>query len=387
MTSWKWGLELARRMSFKVAPGVRISASSRGIRTSVGNSKARISVGTSGTYTSAGAGGVRVSQWSPSTKGSRRPSGGGATASRPTLAQLERAERAAAKDAAIQELQELEKSLVSLHHEYFKPASPYVVPPPVPADIEALRADFQKRELAKLPWFKFSARKQARFAAIDMACAEAERIDQQNQQTFQDLSRRGAEIWKKLVEHDTGIVIETLEMAFADNASDATAVDVGVEDGVQYATVMVVFGAVGSIPERTTSVTPAGKPTTKKRTKTDRNNLYVAALGSTVLATVKEALAVAPSVEEIRIVVLRKNLEAASPSEFVVPIYAARFSRSWTEKLNWFKLNPTESLLSAADAMFVRKGATGDVMKLDLSDQKDLAHLVEIFRPAVLDQQ
>jgi hypothetical protein len=374
------------RMSFKVAPGVRVSASSRGIRTSIGNSKARVSVGSTGTYASAGAGGVRVSHWSPTGNGSRRTSTGGSTASRPTLAQLERAERAAAKEAAIEELQELETSLVSLHHEDFEPAAPYVIPPPIPADIEALRADFQKRELAKVPWYKFAERKQARFRAIDLACAEAERIDQQNQETFEDLSRRGAEIWEKLVAHDTGIVIETLEMAFADNASDATAIDVGVEDGVQYATVIITFGAIGSIPERTASVTPTGKPTTKKRTKTDRNNLYVAALGSTVLATVKEAFAVAPSVEEIRVVVLRKDLEAASPSEFVAPIYAARFLRHATEKLNWRTLNPTEALLTATDALFVRKGATGDVMPLDLSGRQDLAQLVEVFRPAMLNK-
>jgi hypothetical protein len=372
------------RMSFKVAPGVRISASSRGIRTSVGNSKARVSFGSSGTYASAGGGGVRVSQRLSGPSAAGRSTTGRTPGSRPSLAQLERAQRAAEKEAAIVELQELENSLVTLHHEDFAPAAPFEVHPPAPADVEALRTEIEQRELSTIGRFKLSERKAARARARELADVEASRIDLQNAEKYRDLCAGSAELWTLLNDHDTGLVMETLESAFADNASDATAVDVGTEDGVRYATVLVVFGAVDSIPERMPSLTAAGRPTTKKRTKSERNALYVAALGSTVLATVKEGLAVAPSVDEFRVVVLRKDLNAATPADFVAPIYAARFPRPVMQGLNWRTVNPTEALLSATDAEFQRKGAAGDVAPLKLAGNEDLAHLVERFRPAIL---
>lgn len=160
--------------------------------------------------------------------------------------------------------------------------------------------------------------------------------------------------------------------------------DAGIEGGVRYATVVVVFGAVDSIPERTPTVTPAGKPTTNKRNKSDRNALYVAALGSKVLATVREGFAVAPSVDEFRIVALRKDLNAATPSDFVAPIYAATFPRSVTEGLEWQKADPTAALLTGQDAQFKRKGAAGDVVAIDLIEHPGLVELVETFRPLVL---
>ncbi len=372
------------RMSFKVAPGVRISASSRGIRTSVGNSKARVSFGGDGTYASVGGGGVRVSQRLSGPSATGRSNPGRSSSARPSLAQLERAQRAAEKEAAIAELQDLENSLVSLHHEAFAPAAPYEVPPPAPADVEVLRAQIEQHELSQVGRFKLSERKAAKARARELAEAEASRIDRQNAEKYRDLCAGSTELWKLLNEHDTGLVMETLESAFADNASDATAVDVGTEDGVRYATVLIVFGAVDLIPERMPSLTAAGKPTTKKRTKSERNALYVAALGSTVLATVKEGRAVAPSVDEFRVVVLRKDLNAATPAEFVAPIYAARFSRQMMQGLNWRTVNPTEALLSATDAQFQRKGAAGDVVPLNLSGNEDLAQLVETFKPAIL---
>jgi hypothetical protein len=372
------------RMSFKVAPGVRISASSRGIRTSVGNSKARVSFGSSGAYASVGGGGVRVGQRLSGPSAAERSATGRTSGSRPSLAQLERAERAAEKEAAIVELQDLENSLVSLHHEDFAPAAPDEVHPPAPVDVEALRAGIEQRELSRIGRFKLSERKAAKARARELADVEASRINGQNAERYRDLCAGRAELWRLLTDHDTGLVMETLESAFADNASDATAVDVGTKDGVRYATVLVVFGAVESVPERMPSLTAAGKPTTRKRTKSERNALYVAALGSTVLATVKEGLAVAPSVDEFRVVVLRKDLNAATPADFVAPIYAARFPRQVMQGLSWRTVNPTEALLFATDAEFQRKGAAGDVAPLKLAGNEDLAQLVERFRPAIL---
>lgn len=372
------------RVSFKVAPGVRISASSRGVRSSIGNSKGRVSYGGGRTYASAKIAGVRVSGSNSSRSNSPRGNEGTQAVRRPTLAQLERAERAAAHDAAIDELRRLEKSLVTLHHESFPSAMLHEVQAPEPADQTALRDDLKKSLLSKVGRFKFSQRRAAKARAAELAVEEAERLDAENKDLYLRYCEDARQSRDRLLNHDTEMVIEALEAAYADNASEATCVDAGIEGGVRYATVVVVFGTVDSIPERTPTVTPAGKTTSKKRNKSDRNALYVAALGSTVLAAVREGFAVAPSVDEFRIVVLRKDLNAATPSDFVAPIYAATFPRSVAEGLEWQRADPTAALLTGQDAQFKRKGAAGDVVAIDLIEHPRLVELVETFRPLVL---
>ncbi|GAA5227016.1 hypothetical protein [Paeniglutamicibacter antarcticus] len=300
------------------------------------------------------------------------------------MAQLERAERAAARQNAIEELKSLEESLVTLHHEKFLPATSLKVQLPEPVDQAAIRNEIQKSLLSTIGRFKFSQRRAAKARAAEMAIEEASRVEAENTDLYHRYCHEAQQRWERLLDHDTETVLETLEEAFADNASEATCVDVGIEDGVRYATVVIVFGSADSIPERTPSLTPAGKTTTKKRNKSDRNSLYVAALGSTVLAAVREGFAVAPSVDEFRIVVLRKDLNAPTPKDFVAPIYVATFSRSAADGLKWQTIDPTAGLLSGQDAQFIRKGVAGDVVAIDLTEHPELVELVETFRSLVL---
>lgn len=373
------------RASFKIAPGIRISASSRGIRTSVGSSKARVSFGSGGTYTSAKVGGVRVSSSRSSSSGNHRPSASSGGSSRPSLAQLERVEKAAAAEAQINELAALERSLVTIHHEEFPLARPREVSPPPPVEFPQILDHMTQQALAGIGVFKFAERKAAKLRAEQAAHAEAARLQSEWHRLYELHCEQAQQDWANLMEHDPETVMAALEEAFADNASEATCVDAGVEDGARYATIVIVFGSAQMVPERTPSVTPSGKPTTKKRTKGDRNALYVSALGSTVLATVKEGLAVAPRVEQFRVVVIRRDTAAATPADFVAPIYSGTFKRAPLQGLPWQQIDPVAALLTAEDAAFVRKGAAGEVMPVSVEDA-GLAELVEKFRPLVMNK-
>jgi hypothetical protein len=174
-------------------------------------------------------------------------------------------------------------------------------------------------------------------------------------------------------------VIAQLELAFEDNQSPAACMDVG-QAPVRYATVLVMFGPSQMTPDQEPAWTPGGRPTLKKRTKTDRNALYAAALGSTVLATVKEGLAVASSVEEMRVLVVSKNPQALTPETYLSAIYVARFRRELLQRWNWPLVDPVEALLTAPDAMLRRKGTTQEITPLNLSDEPDLVGLVERLR-------
>lgn len=315
-------------VSVKLAPGVRVRASSRGIRTSVGPRGARVHVGAGRTTFSTGAGPFTASA---SVGGRRRGNSGGggsrnAGTPRTTLAALERQARQAQRDEEIAAVARTEQALTSLHHEEFPLAQRPLLPLPPPVDPGPIRQAMLAQHLAGVSVFQRARRRQIKEWAVGAARDEAGRQYQARLAEHAEQQARLDSFWNALIAHDPAAVTARMESAFEDNQSPAACVDVG-DDNVRYATVLVMFGTPQMIPEQKPMLTPTGRPTLKKRTKTDRNALYAAALGSAVLATVKEGFTVAPSVEEIRVLVVRKDPQALTPESFLSAIYAARFRR------------------------------------------------------------
>jgi hypothetical protein len=113
--------------SFKVAPGVRVRASSRGIRTSLGPRAARLHVGGGRTGISTGAGPV---SFYTSLSGSRRR-----TTSASRGARAHSSQRALAQAAKLEQAQQLKDALneiLNLHRQDFPGAVPPAAPPPPP---------------------------------------------------------------------------------------------------------------------------------------------------------------------------------------------------------------------------------------------------------------
>lgn len=111
--------------SFKVAPGVRVRASSRGIRTSVGPRAARVHFGSGRTALSTGAGPVTF--YTRVGSGPRRS---------PSVSSYQRQQaayaRQQAKEAKAQQARELAaafQSILGLHREEFPPAAPAAAAP------------------------------------------------------------------------------------------------------------------------------------------------------------------------------------------------------------------------------------------------------------------
>ncbi len=235
-----------------------------------------------------------------------------------------------------------------------------------------------------IAFFRFTERRAVKDRARREAVVEAGRIDAHNQEIYRELLDACAAEFQLLVDHDPETVISAVDAAFADNASESTCVDAGTDDdGTRYATVVVVFGSADLVPEKVAASTPAGKPTLKKRSKTDRNALYVKALASTVLATVREALLTSPSTDEVRVVVLRRDPLAPDPDQRVAPIYTATFERGPVEQVRPDRVDLDHLLSQIPDNQFVRKGATAEVMAISTRDDQELARLVAQFAGAL----
>ncbi|MFL5872366.1 MAG: DUF4236 domain-containing protein [Solirubrobacterales bacterium] len=439
------------RKSFKVAPGVRVTASKRGLSSSFGPRAARVHVNSRGVGLSSGVGPVSTYTRFGTTQ-RRSPRGGSRTSSAPTKASIaahERQLKAAQREADIDKVATLEKSLVGVHRQSFPDAeravlpqpdsvdpgpvrealekeagipalvsglgggdAPPVAPDPEPVDRYHLMREYRKRRREGIPFWQLraqidaareadgeaeaAAEKEAeeRRAAQAAAQVEVDRLWDELQQARATVAQRlpqeiAAEkgrrdaarteeqqvldaAWAKLQANDPEVTLPTLEEAFADNEAPAAAIDC---EGDQ-TTVVMQFSAVEAIvPERKPARTPTGKRTLKKRTKTEVNALYLEALGSNVLATVKEAFAVAPGTETILILAIRRETDGKRSGELTA-IYVGEFDRASYAGASGAR-EPAKVLIDATESQLNLKGKTAQVAPLDLEGSPDLKALLE----------
>ncbi|HEY2715116.1 MAG TPA: DUF4236 domain-containing protein [Solirubrobacterales bacterium] len=436
-------------MSFKVAPGVRIRASSRGISAGVGPRAARVHVGTRGVGVSSGVGPIsaysHIAGGRTSATGKRSSYGGPTKAS---IAAREKEAKAAAREADIERVAALERALVSVHSASFPEAqrailppvdevdpasiqaeleasagipdlvaatsggkSPPVAPEPEPVDRYELMREHRKRARAGIPIWRIRDRIEAANGAdaeaeVAAASEEDRRLQAQRSEQVRldglwgqlsearakvaeelelavaaETDRRVAaraqeqerldEQWRQLNANDPGITLAALEQAFADNEAPAAAIDC---DGPRTTVVMQFVPPEAIVPERKPARTPTGKPTLKKRTKTEISALYLQALGSNVLATVKEAFAVAPGTEVIQMLVVRQESAKAHAGKWAA-IYVGQFDRATFAAASSAR-DPLATLTVASEAVLNLKGKTEAVAPIDLRDRPDLASVL-----------
>ncbi|MGP0022296.1 MAG: DUF4236 domain-containing protein [Streptosporangiaceae bacterium] len=136
--------------SVKIAPGVRVRASSRGVRTSIGPRAARVHVGAGRTGFSTGVGPVGF--YTAAGKTRRRT-----TASRgrsPSVAQLQRQAAAAQKAQEAERLAAAIRDILNVHRQEFPPVQRPLAPPPVLPDEKKTRAQHEHAAVKGIGLFK-----------------------------------------------------------------------------------------------------------------------------------------------------------------------------------------------------------------------------------------
>jgi hypothetical protein len=302
----------------RVAPGVRISASSRGVRAGIGPRAARIHVGSGRTGFSTGVGPITYY----TSGGSRRRRAPGRA---PSMAAYERQVRAAERQAELQHWLELNTQMLALafvHTEEFPDASAPIAPAPEAVDAHEVLRRHEQEELAGIAIFKRAQRRAARAHAGEAATHEVEREERRRNQEQEALQASLTEHWRALTANDPSVVHEVIEAAFEDNEMPAAVIDVREAS----ATILMKIASPGElIPEREVTQTPTGKPTHKRRTKGTINALYAEIMASHIVATAKEALAAATGLREARVLAIRGDRLGGGLQ--LVPLYAGRFDR------------------------------------------------------------
>lgn len=355
---------------FRIAPGLRVRVSSRGVRTSIGPRAARVHVGSGRTGLSTGAGPVTLYQ---SLGGTRRRGSQGRSASGRTGS----SGAATAGEGWVSERNRLEakaQEILNLHRAIYPPASKPLLDPVPPIDAKEIRAAFVKQALAGVGRFHRRARTDAKVLAIGAARTEVERA-RAEQATRQAERQRELDVkWRALVDNDPNEVFDALQVAFRETGTASA--PLGLDQG-ELSLVVVVPGPEG-VPDRRAAVTPTGRASVHKMTKTEHNSLYGELLCGRLLAAVRQALAAAPGVQAVRAVVVRAGRQRLRGAAGVECLVVARFSRDDLVRADWQGARAV-SLVNrfARDLQAHQAGRAKEFQPLDSYSQPWAATLLE----------
>ena len=360
--------------SIRLAPGVRIRASSRGLRTSVGPRAARVHFGAGRTGVSTGVGPVGYytsvgrSSRSARTPGPRAARGASTGSASGSLA------AAAAKAEQAKEMADALTRILDLHRVDFPPAQPAEALPVNPPALRDLITMHRKSELHGIGFFHPRQRAQARQRALTAAQQEHEELalraqsSQREQQAFLD------QTWRDLLTNDPDTVLETLAAAFEDNEAAAAPLDV--HDGV--ASLVVLVPGADALPEKIPGTTAAGNLSLRKLTRREANDFYKLMVCGYILATIKEAFAAAPGLLKVAIIAIRKTRPDAYGHFHPEAVMATRFTRESLAGIQWATADATQVVNDASHELVAeQKGAASELQPLDPSKHPEIAHVLD----------
>lgn len=306
--------------------------------------------------------------------GSRRRTSRSSAATKATIAARQRQLAQAAKVAEAQQLIAAFQAILALHQVEPDLVEPPVAPDPAPVNEVDIRRRHAKAAVAGISIFKRAERSRAK--TIAAAAADAE-IAAEHALARQDRDRVQAELdrrWRDLCNNDSDVVLATLSEAFEDN--EAPAAPVGV-DGDEVAIIVLVPGPE-VVPERIPQVTAAGNLSMPKLAKAKGAEFYKLVVCGHLLATLREAFAVAAGIKSVRVAVIRWSEQDAYGRHHPECLLAARFSRAAFQGVMWVQTDAARIVADTSTDLLVRwAGRAKEFAPLDLSKEPELAVLLK----------
>ena len=213
--------------------------------------------------------------------------------------------------------------LMAVERERFAPAQRVLVPEPAPVD----PAPFRQEEWAKRHGevrFWQRAQRRALIAEVDeFAQAQAEKSLARAQAKQKKQQHAADESWRALANGEPAALTAALVAAFADNPAEVIVVDAAQSD----ARLVLLLPGEDVMPEKRANVTPTGRLSSKAWTKSEFNEVYADLLGAHLLATIREAWAVGPSLEHLRVIGAREP--RGSEAEVLFDVDVSRADGDW----------------------------------------------------------
>jgi len=158
-----------------------------------------------------------------------------------------------------------------------------------------------------------------------MGRIHAARAYEQLREQQQVLQSRSDAWWHSLLAGDPAVLQPVLTAAFSDNAAPVSVLDARGDTVV----LAVLLPGIDVLPDKKPHVTPTGKLSVRKWTKSELNEAYADLLGAHTLATIREAWAVAPGLAKIRIMGIRRT--PGMPEDLLFDVSVTRNGGNWTD--------------------------------------------------------
>ena len=270
--------------------------------------------------------------------------------------------------------------LETLHRQEFPAVTRPTAPPEPQVDERGIRARHERAALVGVGSLALRRRAELKDQARVVADAEIAALHYQHRT---ERLRKELEIerwWNALLVNEPALVMDRLATAFEDNGAPAAPVSV---DGGEL-TLVVIVPAESVIPDRRDDRTEAGKLSLKKLSKSERNELYLKVVMGHLLATVKEAFAVAPAATSASVVVVRIG-QTALRQQKVECLVAGRWTRQALAKVQWATTDSVTAARSTATELLIDLASDNDLRPLDTFDQtglKALISAIDVAEPA-----
>lgn len=354
--------------SVRIAPGVRVRASSRGMRASIGPRAARIHVGSGRPGISTGVGPFGAYTSLGGSRSRSSSSGRASAYATPSPAAVQKAQEAAELSAIIQQI-------LNVHHEEFQDFTRPIVQAPAVPSVEQLLPSITEQHLQGISVFARKERKAAKQAAQAQAQAHHEDLARQAIQQQAAMQAEWDRFYQALTANHPDSVMGWVNSCFEDNEAPASVVDV---QG-NAMTVLLTAPAIDVIPERKPGTTSAGNLSIRKMTKTDRATLHSELICGHTLLTIKEAFAMAPGITTIRVVTFGTEGKDAYGQTRLTPLLAAQFSRARMTGVQWTSTPALRIMVDVSDTLLIdiKRGEIRPIPLVDHPELEELAHAIE----------
>jgi hypothetical protein len=178
----------------------------------------------------------------------------------------------------------------------------------------------------------------------------------------------------RLPDNDPGLVLKHLGKVFEDNEARAAAI--GLNGSV--VDVIVLVPGLDFIPRQKPRIGASGRLTWPALTETERSTYYDKMVCGHVLNTVRDTLAVAPSISGVTTAVVRFADRVFCSSSRLECLLAAHFTRDRLADIDWEAAFAPDVLFgTASDLRMRRSERTRELQPLDISEDPDIGALLE----------
>lgn len=240
-------------------------------------------------------------------------------------------------------LERLEAALVASHAAVFLEASePVLTPAPTVGGTErqAIFRDHLVEAYRGLKWSQFIQRWRARRWARAVTASKVAETNRLQAERHREHHEFRVKTWPGVRAGDPETLMEVMEEAFADNAAPAIPIDC---DG-KWASVVVLLGTPEDLPDQTCR-RAEGEPQLVKRSDADRAELYANSVASSIVETVREALAVTLGVDQLDVLAVARS-QRRFRRDRLIPLCLVSVDRVSIAGLDLAAVGPVDALLA-----------------------------------------